>query len=327
MDATPLQSILQRAILDEGPLRFDRYVEQALYHPEFGYYRRPAQRVGRSEDSDFYTASSIDRLFGPLLIEACRSLLPCPPADCSFIEVGAESNRGVLDGIEHPFAELQTLGYGEAFTGCERPCVLFSNELFDAQPFRRFHFRDGSWLEAFVDWDGDQLTEQSKPVESSDALPFPAYTPAEPYTLDWPQRAAELCAQLLQQDWQGLWICMDYGLDREVLLHERPQGTARSYSRHRQSNALLERPGEVDLTCHICWNTLEDLLVQNGFKQVGRQSQEAFFMHHSTTLIQQILTTNPGQFSQDRQSLKELLHPSHLGSRFQALSGLRFKLR
>ncbi|MCC5835952.1 MAG: SAM-dependent methyltransferase [Opitutales bacterium] len=321
----PLQSILQKAIRDEGPLRFDDYVEQALYHPKFGYYRRPVQRVGRSEDSDFYTASSIDRLFGPLLIEACRSLLPCPPGECSFIEIGAEPDKGVLDGIEHPFAAVETLGYGDAFTGCDRPCVVFSNELFDAQPFRRFHFRNGSWQEGFVEVESDRLIESFRPVEDADALPFPAYTPAEPYTLDWPQRAEELCAQLLQKDWQGLWLCMDYGLDREVLLNERPEGTARSYSRHRQSNALLERPGECDLTCHICWNSLEDQLVKNSFSQLQRQTQEAFFMHHSTALIQQILTDAPGQFSQDRQSLKELLHPSHLGSRFQALSGLRFK--
>ena len=327
MDASPLQSILQKTIREQGPLRFDAFVQQALYHPQHGYYQRRTQRVGRSDESDFYTASSIDRLFGPLLIEACRSLLPLPLAEVVFIEIGAEPNQGLLTEVEHPFAEIRSFGYADEFKGSEQPCVLFSNELFDAQPFRRLHFRDGHWQEGFVDIQGDQLVEALQPIADPGELPFPAYSPNGDYTLDWPEQAETLCDRLAAASWQGLWLCMDYGLDREVLLHERPQGTARSYARHQQSNILLEAPGTCDLTCHICWNQLEERLVSHGFKELKRQSQEAFFMHHSMPLIQKILTEDAGQFSRDRQSLKELLHPHHLGSRFQALSALRLNAR
>lgn len=324
MQPQSLRQLIGQRIREQGPMRFDDYVDLALYEPQFGYYRRPQIRVGRNQESDFYTSTSITRLFGPLLVEACRSLLPYPLEEVEFVEVGSEPSGSVITGeLLDNFAAVRTIRYGEDFVVGERPCILFSNELFDAQPFRRLHFRNQIWFEGFVDLDAEQLVERLMPIQDHEQLPFPPYTPAGDYTLDWPERASTLCTQLAGEHWQGLWLCMDYGLDRETLLHERPQGTARSYRKHRQSNALLEDPGECDLTCHICWSDIEETLQANGFGQIRRQSQESFFMHHSMPLIQKILTDNAGEFSRDRQSLKELLHPQHLGGRFQALSAVR----
>ena len=42
---TPLAQILRDEIGRSGPISFHRFMEAALYHPEFGYYRRPG-RVG-----------------------------------------------------------------------------------------------------------------------------------------------------------------------------------------------------------------------------------------------------------------------------------------
>ena len=37
------------------------------------------------------------------------------------------------------------------------------------------------------------------------------------------------------------------------LIGDRPAGTARAYYRHEATRDLLARPGEQDLTCHVCW--------------------------------------------------------------------------
>lgn len=322
--SSSLLQLLAREIGQNGPLRFDRFVEQALYHPAFGYYCQPVRRVGRRENSDFYTASSIDSVFGPLVAAAAESLLPLPAEECAFIEIGAEPEGGILSDSGHPFAEYRILRRGEAFTGCDRPCVIFSNELFDAQPFRRFLYRDGQWHEQHVGIAGAQLAGEWIPLATTDPLPFPAVEPGmEGYQIDWPSGAGQLGRALAEKAWQGLWLAFDYGLSQQVLLEERPEGTARSYRRHRQANELLADPGERDLTCHICWDALETMLEENGFRDIQLQSQEAFFMHHATAYIEKVLTDAAGHFSRQRQSLKELLHPHHMGNRFQVLSALR----
>ena len=45
-------------------------MELALYHPEFGYYARAAQRSGRA--GDFFTSVDVGPLFGELLASAAR---------------------------------------------------------------------------------------------------------------------------------------------------------------------------------------------------------------------------------------------------------------
>ena len=49
-----------------GPITFARFMELALYHPQFGYYTRPsdpgAERIGW--DGDFYTSSDVHPILG-----------------------------------------------------------------------------------------------------------------------------------------------------------------------------------------------------------------------------------------------------------------------
>ena len=138
---------------------FAEFMDLALYAPEIGYYRRDRPRVGRSRDTDFYTATSSGPIFGELVSAACTALLgPGRAPSHTFVELGAEGGRSVLDGVNHPFARVKTFGVDDALT-ITGPCVVFSNELFDAQPFRRFTFRDGHWRERGVTLREDHLAE------------------------------------------------------------------------------------------------------------------------------------------------------------------------
>jgi SAM-dependent MidA family methyltransferase len=52
-------------IRERGPLTVAAFMDLALYHPEFGYYARAAQRSGRA--GDFFTSVDVGPLFGELL--------------------------------------------------------------------------------------------------------------------------------------------------------------------------------------------------------------------------------------------------------------------
>jgi SAM-dependent MidA family methyltransferase len=244
---------------------FADFVDVALYEPGCGYYRRAAGRVGRARGTDFYTASS-SPLFGRLVAEACAQLLsPEPPSAFEFVEIGAEPDGGVLRGIEHRFSSARAVHIGEPLS-LGGPSVVFSNELFDAQPFRRLRFRGGSWKELGVGFGDGALAEVELGPVRDPVPPLPAQA-AEGYVIDAPLASAELADRIAALPWRGLFLAFDYGKPWEEIAGALPAGSARAYRRHSQSNDLLASPGEQDLTCHVCWDWIADALRRRGFAE------------------------------------------------------------
>jgi len=277
--------------------------------------------VGKDEGSDFYTATTLGPVFGELIAEAASTLVTTGQA--TFVEVGAEAGRTVLDGIEHPFASVQAVSIEEANEPLALPAhtVLFSNELFDAQPFERLIMTENSWAERRVRVTGEVLTEVRRPLTRDLGITLPAEV-APGYQFDLPLAAGDLVRQLTAGDWQGAFIALDYGLPWDILSTERPQGTARTYHQHQVGSDLLAHPGEDDITCHVCWDWLEAALKAAGFREVRVMRQEAFLLQLAPQTVSRIVT-GADAFSEARQTLKALLHPHHLGSKFQALIGVR----
>jgi len=125
------------------------------------------------------------------------------------------------------------------------------------------------------------------------------------------------------QPWTGLFVAFDYGKAYAELAAETPHGTARAYFKHTQSNDLLARPGEQDLTGHVCWDWLAAALADGGFAKAQVESQESFFIHHSGEFLAKTMAAEAGRLSQRKLSLLQLLHPSHLGQKFQVLHARR----
>lgn len=305
---------------------FARFMELALYHPDVGYYTADRRRVGRDRGADFYTATSFNPVFGELVVAASVGLLGSrDPAAHAFVEVGAEPGGGVLRDIAHPFREYRTIRLGQPFEFPDR-CVVFSNELFDAQPFHRAAWRRGAWRELGVALVGDELQEvelAAPTPELQAALErFPRTAP-EGYTVDAPLRTIPLLQRLIERPWRGLFLAFDYGRSWDELLDSYSTGTLRTYSHQRMGSDLLDRPGEIDLTGHICWDWLVDGLQQGGFGQALVESQEAFLTKRATAALASLVTAEAGGLSRRKRSLAALLHPGNMGQRFQALHALR----
>lgn len=309
----------------DAAMTFCRFMELALYHPEVGYYRRDRVRVGYGGGTDFYTASTTEPVFGELVSAACAQLLHAAkrdPREHTFVEIGPEPGGGVLANVSHPFARTRTVRVGEPL-GLSGHCVVFSNELFDAQPCTRSVFRAGAWRELGVRLDQGQL----RAVELPGARPKPpgaGTTPAcEDYHFDQPLAAAALADTIAAQPWRGLFVAFDYGKTLRELAGETPAGTLRAYHQHRQSNDLLARPGEQDLTCHICWDWMMAALRQNGFSEPLLDFQEAFFIRNAAEFIATTSETEAARFSRRKLALLQLLHPAQMGQKFQVLHALR----
>lgn len=325
---------LQNILLDhlharcaDGPISYRDYIEIALYAEGCGYYAREAERVGRSEDRDFYTAESLGRVFAQLVVTAAEDLLPDGVAGAStFIEIAAEPERSLLGSLDtHPFAADRVLRLGDAIEA-KGSVVLFANEWLDALPFHRLIFKEGRWRERGVRLSAggleEVLLEEYSPALAAAAHRLPV-TVKEGYQLDLPLETEAALKSLLAEDWTGLLLLFDYGKIWKALIEDCPNGTARTYFRQEQGNDLLETPGERDITCDVCWTPLLEQLEQAGLMPTTLESQESFLVKRGARAAEAIIEGSGGPFSADRHTLMQLVHPANMGQRFQALWGLR----
>ena len=317
----------------QGYLNYEEFSRLALFHETLGYYRRETVRVGKSADRDFYTSSSHSRVFPDLVLAACEHLLAntgLPISSFEFCEIGAEPGVDPWKERTLPFAGYRILRLGQAFEIPEF-AVLYSNELFDAQPFHRWLAQDGKWHPIHLRLQGNQLSEviASQPLTESEvraAARLPK-APAMEYHLDWSSAASELMQDIVNASWNGLLLAFDYGMTWKQRIEETPQGTARAYRSHKQVETLFDDPGAQDLTTHVCWDALSAVLENAGFRSIRIHSQSRFFLEHAAPTLQQIITASNTLTDPRKGQLLELISPGFFGQKFQVLSALRGEIR
>lgn len=94
-----LIAAISSEIAKSGPIPFVRFMELALYHPQYGYYMRQpdeaqAERIGWS--GDFYTSSDVHPILGRAIAAQARQMdeLLGHPLPFTIIEMGA--GKGLL---------------------------------------------------------------------------------------------------------------------------------------------------------------------------------------------------------------------------------------
>ena len=302
-------------------LSFARLVEVALYAPGLGYYSSDRVRVGKAAGTDFTTAAALGPMFGQLIAGAAKSLVGELHTH-ALVEVGAEPGQAHYAGVASRFAELRTFRFG-AKPDFPARCVLVANELLDAQPFHRFVRQRGVWRELGVRVDGAELTveplgDYSTPLAAEFARSLPDAD--EGWIIDAPLAAEELLRKLFAGGWSGAVILLDYGKTIAQCLESSPAGTARAYRSHQLSGAIMENLGSQDLTCHVLWDRIEPVLLAAGFKGVGLNRQEAFFVKYAAGEMERIALSGDHEATG---RLRALTHPAHFGAKFQVLHGVR----
>ncbi len=93
-----LVAAIASEIARSGPIPFVRFMELALYHPQFGYYMRPpepgTERIGW--EGDFYTSSDVHPILGQALAKQASQIdvLLGYPDPFMIVEMGA--GKGLL---------------------------------------------------------------------------------------------------------------------------------------------------------------------------------------------------------------------------------------
>lgn len=310
----PLVALIRDHLQRHGPTSFSWFMEQALYHPEHGYYTSPRLRIGRQ--GDYYTNVSVGRLYGQLLASQLIEMwkLLGSPARFTIVEEGAEDGQLALDilsAIAEESTEAATCIYyvilepvpGKRVLQQSRlePSYLqkvkwlagladlelitgafISNELVDAMPVHLVLFRDDEWSELLVDISGPDFGFVPGKVEAPEltqglkSLPVPITSLYRTeVNLAGPRWIRSVSSRLER----GFVLVVDYGYPRsEYYKPERTEGTLSCYSRHRRSYNPLERPGEIDITAHIDFTTLAEAASEGGLQVQGYTDQHHFMV-------------------------------------------------
>lgn len=186
-----LVAAIASEISRNGAISFARFMEMALYHPQFGYYMRPTdpgtERIGW--DGDFYTSSDVHPILGQALARQAAQIdsLLGHPDPFTIVEMGpgkgllaqhvlshcqiastslSQRLRYVLIECSPTMRALQQqqlkpwlrpsspVSWLEDLTSLAPDSVtglMFSNELPDAFPVHRIQVEDGVLKEIFVE--------------------------------------------------------------------------------------------------------------------------------------------------------------------------------
>lgn len=340
-----LENLIHAEIRERGPMTFERFMELALYHPEWGYYARPESSGQVGRNGDFYTSVSVGPLFGRLLARQFAQWWKAmgKPAPFHLVECGGLDGQlahDVLTALENDspscarvarytlveplphlvqrqkkmLANFSAVDWaGSLKQLIPQEGVLFGNELLDSFPVHRLVFcktAGKKWAECCVTLKKNRLTWTQRPWPSSTSLSLPdqarGITEHSPQAVQWLKEAAGILKR-------GRILLLDYGwTDEEYFQAERPEGTLRAYRKHGVTADLLAGPGEQDLTAHVRWTPLlekaERLRLQvKEFIQQGRWL--------TRIVAENRILLNPREIRQ----FHALTHPEIMGEPFRVL--------
>jgi SAM-dependent MidA family methyltransferase len=328
---SPLIQHLRSRIQRDGPITFRDFMEEVLYHPDFGYYTSPRNPIGRA--GDFYTSSDLDPVFGKLLARKFQEMaatLGVPEDSFTILELGAgrgllareilqhapfrycilERSRAMRDRQRDALSELAVEWLTEmpaGLIGC-----IFSNEFFDALPVHRVVRRNGVLREVYVT---GEFTEIEGNLQESLEVPI-----AEGQLADICIDARRWIERIAASLDRGYHLAIDYGYqDREF--YARPRGTLMCYWKHQAVEDPYVRIGEQDITAHVNFSDLMNSGAASGLETVSLLTQMDFLIQMG--ILQEIEALVPAtnvEAIQRVMAIKKLILPDAMGQRFKVLT-------
>ncbi len=333
-----------------GAIDFSRFMELALYSPEFGYYTGGRQKFGAA--GDFVTAPELGNLFARCLAHQIAEVLRGLGGG-AVLEVGA--GRGLLaadllvalDALGSAPDQYYILETSAALAAQQRETltarapgvhqrvrwlqgwpdrlqgVIVGNELLDAMPVQRFCItRSGARLIG-VGWRDGKFVEQVHATPAPDCcefiqgleLPVGYVSELHVQAQAWVRSVAEVLDA-------GLVLLIDYGFPMHEFYHaDRGQGTLMCHYRHRAHGNPYVLVGMQDITAHIDFSAIARVAQESGLDVLGYTQQAPFLL--SLGLMQIVEAETQESLAEQlalAQQVKKLTLPSEMGELFKVIA-------
>jgi SAM-dependent MidA family methyltransferase len=326
-----LEATLRAEISAQGPLPFIDYMARCLD----AYY---SQLTAIGAAGDFVTAPELGPYFAESLAHA---LLPHLAQYPVIVELGAGTGQLAFDLLQSldclgslpeayliqevspALREVQALKlqalpvHLQARVSWQKPQniagILIANEVFDALPVERFIQTEAGKKRLGVDWQQDQFVE----VILDEVLDFnpPGLLFENGYRSEFCPGLGAFLDTILPCFKSGMAWIIDYGYERQdYYAPHRMNGSMQAYSKHQEVSPLI-RPGEVDLTAHVDFTTVAELMMARGWQIDFLKPQNQFMLEHK---IMEHYALTPQHYA-----LKRLLDPRLMGEVFKVMGAHR----
>jgi SAM-dependent MidA family methyltransferase len=285
-----LEQFIRHRIEEEGGIPFAEYMALCLYHPEYGYYMAPRERIGKQ--GDFFTSSSVHSLFGRLIArQLCQMWDLLGRGSFTIAEQGSGEGHLCLDILEAAAEEnpefYQSLCYRLVeISPDSRECLgkllvrhrervdwcsmddlagmegcFLSNELVDAFPVHLLEKRGGELKEVYVVMRDDKFAEELRPLSTAQIMEHfrnLGVEPAEGNRAEINLEAVRWLKQVAALVHRGFVITIDYGYPaQELYAPFRRNGTLMCYHCHTCSEDPYSNIGYQDITAHVDFTALQ----------------------------------------------------------------------
>ncbi|ASK27576.1 class I SAM-dependent methyltransferase [Neisseria chenwenguii] len=340
--------ISQEITAANKPMPFSRFMELALYAPQYGYYTGGSHKIGA--DGDFVTAPVLTPLFGKTLAVQLNALLPQTAGN--LYEFGAGTGdlaatlvQNLSDGLNRYYIielspelaerqraliaqklpselfkkviHLNTLP--ESFDG-----IIIGNEVLDAMPVELVCRENGGFRQICVGLKNGGFIQTKQPL-THPGLSTAAenYFPAvEPYTSELHPQQHAFTATLAAKLTRGGIIFIDYGFDAAQYYHpKRSGGTLIGHHRHRTVHDPFFRIGLTDLTAHVNFTDIAQAGTDGGLDLIGYATQSSFLLNLGITdLLAQAGDSASPAYLRAAAAVQQLINPHEMGELFKAIA-------
>lgn len=321
--------LLKVQIEARGRLTYKQFVETALYHPDFGYYRR-----GKEAGRDYWTSPEMSPVFGLTLASFIEGVCGASGEEqVRLVELGG--GQGILAGaileglrglevesytiVEHGpekrtglvgrVADLSRVAASPVFT------VVIAHEFFDALPFHRIVLRQGVVREVYLGWGDGFFETLDAPGREVGTLIEQLELPlSEGSQLEISTCYSPVVKAVSERVETGLFLIFDYGYHHgEIALGRFTEGSVMGYRNFAVTHDLFSSPGSTDITHHVDFDHLSTLLAHNGWEKKAEMSQERFLIRAGVLERLALLE------AEARQAAKHVINPEGLASAISAL--------
>ncbi|MFZ5626584.1 MAG: SAM-dependent methyltransferase [Bacillota bacterium] len=323
---------------------YARFMDRALYHPEYGYYMQARDPIGRQ--GDFYTAPRCHSWFGALLgQELARQWRAWgQPGDFYFLEWGCGDGQLAVDLLDWLRAEaadcyaslqavlidispwqqqrakakIEQAGHTDrtviSTTGPADPlafAVIVAYEFLDALPVHQLRWTGRKWQEAFWREDGRLVWAQPSRAELLDELKNWDFTPRPGQKVEVGLAGKQWLQHLARLVRCGRLLVIDYGYEEAELVYW-PQGTLRSYCGHQVKEVEWRAAGQEDITAGVNFSALCRWGNELGWQCSQRQPLGQWLL--AKGLATWLLEKRPDL--EERLRLKHFFCPGGIGEKF-----------
>ena len=349
-----LEEYLLNKIELNQKILFSEFMNQSLYHPDYGYYTNKANIFG--DQGDFITSPITSSIFGECISNEFINIIRYQKTS-SILELGGGDGSLVISILKHlkknkslpdKYIILEIsenlINYQKERVKKELPNdynifkwvtnleevkingLVIANEFFDAIPTERFRVKNSKLETLYIEsnnqsfnyiWDesSDDFSNELSRAKNNHNIDF-----SDGYVSELNLNNSKWINLIDKSMESGVLFITDYGYhSQEYFLQDRSDGTLVCIHQHKSNFDPLSNIGNQDISSFVNFSHLKNLSVNTDLTVSGFLSQSSFLINLNILGIYQSKEYDGDEALIESNKLKNILLPNTMGELFKVL--------